>query len=119
MAVATSGHGLELMHAKLVPRLGYVGTFAAVAACLYCNFFIGVEEVGRTPGVKIPVAPLHPSEAGLRWDGSAAAGVRDASHVRGRLSVVFSDFHPQLAGCIALRMGCNRKCSPILVMGAD
>jgi len=63
MAIATSGNGLELIHAKLVPRVGYALTWAVIAACLYFNFVLGVEEVGRTPGVKIPVV--------LVWAGMA------------------------------------------------
>ena len=55
MSVATSVHGLELVHAKLLPRVTFMLTWAMVASCFYFNLMIGVEEVGRTPGVKIPV----------------------------------------------------------------
>ena len=55
MAIATSGNGLELLHTKPVTRVVFMAVWVFVAVALYTNCHIGLEAVGRTPSVQIPL----------------------------------------------------------------
>ncbi|KAJ1479772.1 hypothetical protein T484DRAFT_1812977 [Baffinella frigidus] len=65
MAIATSGNGLELLHTKPVPRLGFAVAMTVIGASVYLDCFVGLEGLSRTPGGRIVKASLAAVNVGM------------------------------------------------------